>query len=50
MKVTGYEVIKFEGNAERPIGDANGPQGSAYVGMSILILNTDDGLQVFAPL
>ena len=50
MKITGYELVKFEGKAERPIGDANGPQGSDYVGMSILILDTDEGLQGFAPL
>ena len=49
MKITGYKLIKFEGKAERPIGDANLPEGSDYVAMSILILETDEGLQGFAP-
>lgn len=44
MKITGFEIRKYEFTAARPLGDANAPAGSDYGAGSILYIQTDEGV------
>ncbi len=49
MKITGYRVEKYEMKMDRPIGDANGPEGEDIAGGSLLWIETDEGISGLAP-
>ena len=49
MKITGYKLDKYIEQLDRAIGDANYPKGDDLVGMSILRIETDEGITGMAP-
>ena len=44
MKITDFKITYWEGEAERAIGDANGPYGSKRLPGSFLEIFTDEGI------
>ena len=44
MKITDFKITHWEGEAERAIGDANGPYGSKRLPGSFLEIFTDEGI------
>ncbi len=44
MKITDFKITKWEGKAERAIGDANGPYGSDSMSGSLLEIFTDENI------
>ena len=49
MKITGYKLDKYIQQLDRAIGDANYPKGDDLMGMSILRIETDEGITGIAP-
>jgi len=49
MKITGYKLDKYIQQLDRAIGDANYPKGDDLMGMSILQIETDEGITGIAP-
>ncbi len=49
MKITGYKLDKYIEQLDRAIGDANYPKGDDLMGMSILRIETDEGITGMAP-
>ena len=49
MKITGYKLDKYIQKLDRAIGDANYPKGDDLMGMSILRIETDEGITGIAP-
>ena len=49
MKITGYKLDKYIQQLDRAIGDANYPKGDDLMGMSILRIETDEGITGVAP-
>ena len=49
MKITGYKLDKYIEQLDRAIGDANYPKGDDLMGMSILRIETDEGITGIAP-
>ena len=49
MKITGYKLDKYIQQLNRAIGDANYPKGDDLMGMSILQIETDEGITGIAP-
>ena len=49
MKITGYKLEKYIEQLDRAIGDANYPKGDDLMGMSILRIETDEGITGIAP-
>jgi len=49
MKITGYKLDKYIQQLDRAIGDANYPEGDDLMGMSILRIETDEGITGIAP-
>ena len=49
MKITGYKLDTYIEQLDRAIGDANYPKGDDLMGMSILRIETDEGITGIAP-
>ena len=49
MKITDYKLDKYIQQLDRAIGDANYPKGDDLMGMSILQIETDEGITGIAP-
>ena len=49
MKITGYKLNTYIEQLDRAIGDANYPKGDDLMGMSILRIETDEGITGIAP-
>ncbi len=50
MKITDYRLEKFTQKMDRAIGDANFPAGDDLMNMSILWIDTDEGISGIAPM
>ena len=48
MKITGVRTQPFELTMDRPIGDANNPQGRQHFDGSALWIDTDEGVSGIA--
>jgi L-alanine-DL-glutamate epimerase-like enolase superfamily enzyme len=44
MKITGVRTQTYEMDMTRPIGDANGPEGTQHIVSMIVYLDTDEGI------
>ena len=50
MKITDFRLETYLELMDRPLGDANGPEGDDLIVSSILIIDTDEGISGVAPL
>ena len=50
MKITDYRLETYLEQMDRPLGDANGPEGDDLIVSNILIINTNEGISGIAPL
>ena len=50
MKITDFKLETYLEQMDRPLGDANGPEGDDLIVSNILIINTDEGISGIAPL
>ena len=49
MKITGYRIEHYSVQMDRPIADANAPTGEDLMPMSLLFIDSDNGLTGIAP-
>ena len=45
MKITDFKLETYLEQMDRPLGDANGPEGDDLIVSNILIINTDEGIR-----